>query len=146
MTGSKGVYKSDAEVEALVRRFEDCTLPDTEFGHAAHLVVALFYLHSSRLTVPQAAERMRGALHRFLDHYGEDRGKYNETITIFWVKLVLSFLNRTLVARTSAEMANEMTAAFGSSRLIYDYYSKELLMSDRARVAWAEPDLKPLDF
>jgi hypothetical protein len=134
------------EVKARVRGFEDCTLPDSEFDHPSHLTVALSYLHLSRLTVPEATTRMREALYRFLNHHGHDHQKYNETITLFWVKLVRSFLDRTDTARPIADIANEMIESFGSSRFIYDYYSKERLSSEEARKRWVGPDLKPLDF
>lgn len=146
MTVSRDYYKSDAEVEAIVRGFENCTLPDSEFNHAAHLTVALSYLHSARLTQTESTKRMRAAIYRFLDHYGLDRQIYNETITLFWVKLVHSFLKQTNVARNVKEIANEMIESLGSSQLIYDYYSKERLSSEEARKAWIEPDVKPLDY
>jgi hypothetical protein len=146
VTDSKGYYESDVEVEALVQGFENGTLPDSEFDHPAHLTVALSYLHRSRLTVPEATARMRAALYRFLDIYGQDRRKYNETITLFWIKLVRSFLDRTDTARTVTDLANEMVESFGHSQLIYSYYSKKRLLSEEARKAWVEPDLKPLDF
>jgi hypothetical protein len=146
MTDSKGYYKSDLEVEALVQGFENGTLPDSEFNHPAHLTVALSYLHRSRLTVPEATARMRAALYRFLDIYGQDRWKYNETITLFWIKLARSFLDRTDTARAIIDLTNEMIESFGHSQLIYSYYSKKRLLSEEARKAWVEPDLKPLDF
>ena len=146
MTDSRNRYRSEDEIEALVRGFEDCTLPDSEFDHAAHLTVALSYLHRSRLTVPEATARMRAALYRFLDHYGEDRRKYHETITLFWVKRVEGFLAETDTARALSDLANEMIESAGSSQTIYNYYSKERLSSEEARKAWAEPDVKPLDF
>lgn len=142
----KDYYKSEMEIEAIVRGFEDCTLPDTQFKHAEHLTVALSYLHSSRLTVPQATERIREALFRFLDHYAGERQAYNETITLFWVKLVKSFLDRTNTARPVEEIANELIESFGNSNLIYDYFSREYLLAGEAKKAWVEPDLKPLDF
>ena len=146
MANAQGYYRSEMEVTAKVRGFEDCTLPDSEFDHPSHLTVALSYLHLSRLTVPEATTRMRAALYRFLDHHGGDRQKYNETITLFWVKLVRSFLEKTDTARPLADIANEMIESFGNSQFIYDYYSKERLSSEEARKAWVEPDMKPLDF
>jgi hypothetical protein len=146
VTDSTNRYKSEDAVEAVVRGFEDCTLPDSDFDHPSHLTVALSYLHCSRLTVPQATERMRGALYRFLDHYGEDRRKYNETITLFWIKLVRSFLDRTNTDRPLEEITNEMIEACGGSQLIYEYYTKERLSSEEARKQWIDPDVKPLDF
>jgi hypothetical protein len=146
VTESKNRYKSEDAVEAVVRGFENCTLPASQFDHPSHLTVALSYLHCSRLTVPEATERMRAALYRFLDHHGHDPRKYNQTITLFWVKLVRSFLDRTNTARPIEEIANEMIKVCGKSQLIYDYYSKERLSSEEAREGWVEPDVKVLDF
>jgi hypothetical protein len=146
MAGSRDYYKSDDEILALVRGFENCTTLASEFNHAAHLMVTLSYLHLSRLTVTEATERIRFGLYRFLDHYGQDRQIYNETITLFWVKLVKSFLDRTDTTRSFRDIANEMLESFGSSQIIYYYYTKERLSSEEARNAWVEPDVKPLDY
>lgn len=146
MADSGNRLKSSDEIEAVMRGFEDCTLPDSKFKHAQHLMVAFSYLHSLRLTVPEATERMRGALYRFLDHYAGDRQAYNETITLFWIKLVHNFLEKTDRERPVEEIFHELAAAFGNSTLMYDYFSKERLISKEAQEAWVEPDLKPLDF
>lgn len=146
MTNSPAYFNNDMEVESRVRGFEDCTRPDTDFDHPSHLTVALSYLHRSRLTVPAATARLRAALYRFLDQHGHDRQKYNETITLFWIKLVRGFLDRADTARPISSIANELIASFGDSKIIYDYYTKEHLMSEEARQAWVEPNIKPLDF
>lgn len=142
MSESKSLYASAAEVEAVVRNFEDCTTPAEEFKHHAHLTVALCYL--SRLSMADATARMRESLFRFLDHYKEHG--YNETITIFWLKAVRSFLDGQTEARNLTELANELAATYRDSRLIFDYYSKELLASKEAKHGWVEPDLHSLDF
>ena len=146
MNEPKNLYQSADEIWAVVRNFEACTTLPAEFTHEAHLTVALWYL--SRLSVTDATERMRDHLFRFLNHYGE-RG-YNETITVFWLKAVRNFLASTTTtssaSRSMTEMANELTATYNNSRLIFDYYSKELLASEEASDNWVEPDLRPLDF
>jgi hypothetical protein len=146
MAGSKNRYESETELEAIARGFENCTLPDSEFKHAEHLTLALYYLHRLRLTVPEATERMRAGLYRFLDHYAGNRQAYNETITLFWIRIVDSFLGGTNTARPVEELANELIEVFGNSNLIYEYFSRERILSKAARTAWVEPDLKPLDF
>jgi hypothetical protein len=142
----RNYYESADQIEAVVRGFEDCTLPDSQFKHAEHLVVALSYFHHLRLTVPEATKRLRAALYRFLDHHAGERQAYNETITRFWIELVHSFLKRIDPSRPVQEIANEMIETYGSSNLIHDYFSRELLLSREAKEAWVEPDLKPLDF
>lgn len=146
MANSKNYYQSEDEIEAVVKGFENCTLPDSQFKHAEHLTVALSYLQRLRLTVEEATTRLREALYRYLDHYAEDRQAYNETITLFWIKIVNSFLKRTDTARPIEDICNELIESFGNSNLIYDYFSREHLLSKEAKTAWVEPDVKPLDF
>src|SRR5947209_17539740 len=145
MPDSKDYYKSVDEIEAVVRGFESCTTQPSEFNHRAHLTVAFAYLHLSQLTVAGALERMRIGLYRFLDHNHVAREKYNETITLFWIKLIRSFLDRTDAKRPVADIANEMIASYGNSQLIFDYYSKEIISSEEARKMWIEPDAKSFD-
>ncbi len=143
MNEPENLYRNADEVWVVVGNFEACTTLPAEFTHEAHLTVALWYL--SRLSMMDATERMRDGLFRFLNHYNE-RG-YNETITVFWLKLVQSFLaGKTNSSRSITEMANELAATYNNSRLIFDYYSKELLASEEAKDNWVEPDLRPLDF
>lgn len=142
MNGSKSLYESSAEIVAVVRNFEACTTPATEFKHHAHLTVALWYLYGSSMA--DATARMRESLFRFLNHH-KAHG-YNETITIFWLKLVRSFLAGAPPSSHLLELANELTATYRDSSLIFDYYSKELIASQEAKDGWVEPDLRPLDF
>jgi len=143
MTDPKLIYHNADEVEAIVRGLEACTIGPAEFKHQAHLTVALWYL--SRLSHAEASARMRESLFRFINHHGEQG--YNETMTIFWLKLVGRFLDRVQPGRGSiAELANELALTYRDSRLIFDYYSRELISSPAAREGWVEPDLKPLDF
>jgi hypothetical protein len=142
MSQSKRIYESADEVEAVVRGFEACTTSPSEFSHQAHLTVALWYL--TRLTTEEATARMRESLLRFINHHGEQG--YNETITIFWLKVVGKFLDAAPTRSSLTELANELTGTYNNSRLIFDYYSKELLSSPEAKLYCAEPDLRPLDF
>ena len=146
MSVLKGHYSRTDEIEAIVSGFESCTTPPSEFSHSAHLTVAFSYLHFDKLTVEEATGRMRAGLYRYLDHNGVNRRKYNETMTIFWIKLVRSFLERADRGGPVADMANEMIEACGNSQLIFDYFSREILSSAETREKWVEPDLKPLDF
>jgi hypothetical protein len=138
-------YCDDQEVEMIAVSFESCAIQPSEFSHGAHLSVALWYL--SKLTFAEATERMRTGLDRFLSHHGVGHDKYNETITVFWLKLVESFQRGAGAHLSLAETANRLLETFGNnSKLVFDYYSRERLMSEEAKKVWIEPDLKPLDF
>jgi hypothetical protein len=137
-------FQSTDEIEALVRRFEACALRADEFKHREHLTVVLWYL--SKFDDAEAAARMRVSLYRFLDHHGVDRQKYHETITLFWIKKVRALLNQGGQRRSLAEMANTVNEACGDAKLMFTYYSQELIASAKARAEWVEPDLQLLDF
>lgn len=136
-------YRSEDEIRALVRSFEDCTLPDDAFDHRAHLAVAVWYLYG--MTAPQAAERMREGLLRFLAHYEVDPEKYNETITQFWVRRLERLLSATDPALPLPERANQAIERAGDSQVIFTYYTRERVFSEEGRTGWVEPDLKSSD-
>lgn len=135
-------YADEREIEALVRGFEDLTLPPQEFDHAGHLTVALWYL--ARLSGPEASERMRGGLRRFAAHHGSNL--YHETITLFWLRVVGAFLGREREGRALHELANRLAASYSDKGLVNDYYSPALIQTDEAKSSGVEPDVKPLDF
>ena len=139
---TKTYFENDADVEALVRGFESCTLRPEAFSHGNHLAVVSYYL--VKMTDEEAMNSMRAGLHKFIDAHGVDRRKYNETITLFWVKVVRNFLERAGKERTLADLLNKLLPIYDDSKLIFEYYSRELINSDEARVGWVEPDLKPL--
>jgi hypothetical protein len=136
-------YRSDREIEELVESFESCAVPPAEFDHGAHLAVALWYL--SRLPYAAATARMRDGLHRYTKH-NNAQANYNETLTLFWLKLVRHFLAQADAAHPLAERANELLTTYSSSKLAFEYYSRELIQTPEAKASWVEPDLKPLDF
>lgn len=138
------LYQTDEEVAEVVRSFESCELPPADFNHREHLLVALSYL--LRMGEAEALERVRARINAYVAAHGVNPTLYHETITAFWLKRVGAYLERAGAGPGLAEMTNALAAECGSSRLIYDYYSKELLDSDAARRGWVEPDLRPLDF
>jgi hypothetical protein len=136
-------YGSDEEVLEVVRKFESCEYAPDDFKHRLHLTVALVYLLESPYA--GALERMRRGLRRFVEHH-KLSGVYHETLTVFWVRRVLAFKERADGTRGLAHLANELNEACADSRVVFDYYTKERLDSDKARAYWLDSDLKPLDF
>ena len=143
MTHRVAPYESEEEVSEVVRRFESCEFAPDEFKHRLHLTVALVYLLDSPYHV--ALERMRRGLSRFVEHHGLS-GVYHETLTVFWMRRVLAFAEQADRARGLAELANELSDACADPRVVFDYYSKERIESDKARAYWLDSDLKPIDF
>ncbi len=137
-------YRSDEEVEEVVRRFESCELPPADFNHREHMVVALCYLR--RMGDAEALERLRAGIDRYVAAHGINPSLYHETITVFWLKRVRAYICRAGAGTPLAWLVNNLAAECGASRLIHDYYSRGLLDSPEARRGWREPDLRPLDF
>jgi len=133
-------YRTDAEVAEVARKFETCALLPQDFDHRAHLTVALYYLANFPAEI--ATARMREGLQRLIAHY-KDTG-YHETITLFWLKLVRRFLDESVGDQRLADVANELLEKFGGSKLLFEYYSRELIQTEKARAEWVEPDLRKL--
>lgn len=138
------LYQTDEEVEEVVRKFESCELPTADFNHREHLLVALCYL--MRMGDGDALSHIRARIGSYAAAHGVNPNLYHETITAFWLKRVRAYLERTDAHLGLAEMTNALAAECGSSRLVFDYYSRELIDSETARREWIEPDLRPLDF
>jgi hypothetical protein len=135
-------YKSEAEIKAVVSGFESCLTAKEEFSHQSHVTVAVWYLHHS--TLEQATDSMRAGLFRFLDHHGLGRLKYHETLTVFWVRVIGNEMKGLSPDLSLLQLANTIIEKLSDSRLPFDYYSRELLMSEAARNGWVLPDLKDL--
>lgn len=138
-------FRTTEEILALVRRFEDCTLPREEWTHAAHLTVALWHL--LQFDWPEAVARVRRGIKRYNAAHGTHTtptSVYHETLTLFWLRTVRSFLEAERnEARALVHLANELIASTDKS-LPLTHYTRERLFSPEARAGWVEPDLVPL--
>src|SRR6201986_5204277 len=143
MTDEVKPFKTDEAVLEVVRKFESCEYAPDDFGHKLHLTVALVYLLDSNYA--GALERMRQRLRRFVAHH-KLSGVYHETRTGFWMRRSLGYGEQPERRRALKTLANELNGACATSRLVFDYYTKERIDSDKARAYWLDSDLKPLDF
>jgi hypothetical protein len=147
-------FASDGEVAALVRAFENATIPASEFTHAAHIAVALSYLDT--FPPEQALERMRENIRSFAAHH-HVTNLYHETLTTFWIRLLEHVTSACDVdASRRSESAKADLPLWRRINLIVDHwtqrrpveahYSRELIRSQAARDKWCPPDLLPLPF
>src|SRR5262245_12945701 len=132
-------FNDDEEIRLLVTEFEKCTLDPTTFRHYQHLAVALWYV--AHYPYETASEKMRTGIQKLAASHG--KMGYHETITVFWLRLVRSFIAGARGEKSITVLANRLAAGENKDR-IYEYYSTELLNSDMAKREWIEPDLKPL--
>ena len=81
------IYNTDKEVELLIETFEKRTLPKTEWTHAAHLIVGLYYCFHHPFGV--AKNLMSDGIYWLNDAHGTantETSGYHETLTVFWLR------------------------------------------------------------
>ena len=132
--------QAETNLQLVVERFEQCDFKLTEFTHARHLTVATYYL--TRFSFDEAQARMRIGLQHFIAHHGKQG--YHETITRFWMELIARFLTTVRENVSIAENVNEVISRYGTKDILFEYYTRERVISEIARREWIEPDLKPL--
>src|SRR2546423_12264422 len=106
-------FKSDDEIRSLVESFESCTIHPAEFRHYQHLTVALWYVW--HLPFDDAVAKMTSGIRRLAEAYGKTG--YHETITVFWLRMVLDF---------ASDRNDSLTAT--ANRLIEKYNNKDYIL------------------
>ena len=135
------------DTEGLVARFLDRSLPKVEWTHQAHLRVGLW--HVRRFGSADAVTRLRERIRAYNEAVGTANtttSGYHETLTVFYVELIASFLRAgpPQPAEPLADLETRLIEAIGDRALPLRYYSRERLYSVEARRAWLTPDLSPL--
>ncbi len=133
---------TDDEIASMVRSFEEGSLPRSEWTHTSHLLVALWYL--SRHPRDRATRLVRDGIRRYNHLHGRDSA-YHETITLAWVAVVAQFLAGCERDQPISVLADALVNRYGDKDFLLRYYSREVLMSDAARMAWVDPDRGPIE-
>ncbi len=130
----------------LVAAFRACTLPKEEWTHLAHLRVGAWHVHHHGGA--EALALLRSGIRRLNDAHGTpnstDSG-YHETITVAYVRLIeerFAGLDAGLSLERRVELLTNGLLAERS--VLFRFWSRDLLMSARARAEWVPPDLAPL--
>jgi len=126
--------------DVFVAQFERCQFPGDQFRHADHLRLAWIYIRKYGCDV--AEQRMRQSIQSFARGL-RAANKYHETITIFWMRLVDVAIRSSSGGEKFGDFV-DVHPWLLEKDLVLKFYSHELLMSDSARKAWVEPDLKPI--
>jgi hypothetical protein len=134
------------DVLRLVERFEDGSLPKTEWTHQAHLAVGLWY--AAHLPADAALAAVREGIKRVNAAHGvatTPTGGYHETITRFYMRVICDYVARE--EETGGDWAgrvNRLLTRYGAKDLPLKHYTRDVLMSPAARFGWVEPDLRPI--
>jgi hypothetical protein len=133
------------DVEDLAARFASLTLHTAEWTHVAHLAVGLWHVH--RFGAEEALARLRPGIRRLNETLGganTETAGYHETITAAYVQVFEAFLAARSDAPIGRHVERFLSSALVDRGLLQRCYSKDHLMSTRARATWVEPDLAPL--
>lgn len=138
------IYKTKEEIELLADRLLDLSLPKKEWTHAAHLAAGLCLINRYGL------ERMLDIMPSIIRNYNEatgtpntDNDGYHHTLTIFYLNKINHFMKENLKEDNLVALCHKLISGHvGSKKYPFEYYSKELLFSVKARHYWVEPDLQ----
>lgn len=141
------VFANPSDIERLVTRFRERTLPKEEWTHEAHLVTAIWF-HVNH-TPDEAIAYLRSGIITYNDSLGGKNTPtdgYHETMTLFWCRVIAAFVdanrNRSLVELCSAFLKSVQA----TKEYPLTFYSREHLFSVKARATWVDPDRAPFDF
>lgn len=148
------IYRSPCEIDSLIHAFQECSLPRSQWTHAAHLTAALWYLLYD--SEPEAINAIRNGIKRYNSAQGIESTKdsgYHETLTLFWVKTVRGYLAEESRNQSIVHLANGLIEKYADSlrdssadrNLPLRYYTRDRLMSGEARINWVEPDLRAIE-
>ena len=136
---------SDAAIERIARGVLDCTLPKSEWTHAAHFGAALWLLHAGLV------QPVEGSMAPIIRAYNAatgtpntDSSGYHETITLASLRGAAAVLARERGAPLAQVLAVLLAGPLGQSRWPLTYWSQDVLMSVAARRGWVAPDRAPL--
>jgi hypothetical protein len=132
-------YLTEDAIREVIRKFERCEYAPAEFTHALHLTVGCWYLCT--LSAEEALNRMRTHLLKFSAHHGKHG--YHETITRFWIELLDGALRQQAADATVLSRVNAVVALF-PKEVLFDYYTRDRVMSDTAKREWVEPDVREI--
>lgn len=135
----------NGKTEEIVEKFFAREIPINEWTHEAHLRVALWHL--LRFNPEESLIRLRNEIKEFNGSIGVSNtatSGYHETITYFYVSMIVDFLSQQDNTRSIDELAETMLAAIGGKDIFLDFYSKERFFSSEGRNTILEPDIRPL--
>lgn len=143
--GSKSNIWNETQILQLVAGFRDRTLPKEGWTHEAHLVTSIWFF--SQFSMDEAICYLRSGIITFNHEKGgknTPQDGYHETLTLFWCKIISDFVHKHQGLSLNVLCNNFIESEQAARDFPFRFYSKELLMSVKARARWVEPDIEPM--
>ena len=125
--------------DEFLRALECCTLPESEFGHHAHVRAGYLYLKKSNFA--EALVWIRRSICAYANHHGKP-DRYHETITIAYLALIQQCIVERGDGGGWAAFAQSNSELF-NPELLGHYYDRDVLESTLARRVFLLPRFKP---
>lgn len=125
--------------QEFLTQFENQTLAPVYFDHLGHLRLAWLYLDKHNLEV--AISLTCSGIKAYAESLGLKR-KFHVTITCALVKVMAIRIEQTSKKSWSYFLEKNNDLVNNSLTVLYQYYSKELLLSNYAQENDTPPDLK----
>jgi hypothetical protein len=125
--------------EEFLRALESCTLPESEFGHHAHVRAGYLYLKKSDFA--EALDRIRRSIRAYATHHGKP-DRYHETITVAYLALIQQCIFERGDGGGWATFAQSNPELFNPG-LLGQFYDRDVLESKMARRVFLLPRSKP---
>ena len=140
-------YPDLSEIETLITKFQNKTLPLVDWTHEAHLTVGLYFV--AKHGHGKAMDMLRDCIFTYNASVGtmnSDIGGYHETITQFWVWLLDAYWQQVAEKISLVDAINLFLKSDFSKRDVFlTFYTKGLLFSVKARKTFVAPDLVDFD-
>ena len=131
-------YRSIGD-EVFIEQFENTSLKFTEWTHRAHLRMAFIYLRDPSIPNPIELIKYPIVTREGIKRYNMANAAklthgYHETITMFFCKMVQYSVNNAGESCTDFLDFLERYPWLDNFELIYNYYSRDLLYSEQAKL------------
>jgi hypothetical protein len=121
--------------QEFLRALESCTLPESQFGHAAHVRAA--YLYLGQADFAGALDRIRRAIRNYATHHGKP-DRYHETITVAYLALIQQHICERGMSDGWESFTRENSELLAPD-LLTQFYSREQIESAIARKTFLLP-------
>jgi hypothetical protein len=125
--------------QEFLRALESCGLPESQFGHVAHVRAAYLYLRQHDFA--GALERIRRSIRNFATHLGKP-DRYHETITVAYAALIQQHICERGDGGGWESFARENPELFDPN-LLGHFYPRGQLESEMARKVFLLPRSTP---
>lgn len=127
------------DIQKLIEQFENCTLPNTQWTHEAHLRVALYYLIQNDFYA--GLRKMKQGIIRYNKNVPNSswRIEYNATVTTFWCIKIKEYISS--FSSEPIDSLEEMLikSRLNNSELIKDFYKDDKLLNSEKYRAYFMP-------